>query len=132
MSYSCNKLEFCKNLTEYRVVYDKVYFYTNENGVMLPDTEMVPVNSSYTGSIDFINNNIYIDIGMNNYIPVFDKITGDVLVTTLPVKKLNITQQCQDRSCLPNENIKLPNDFVKNALEGKTVIPPPIEYLDGR
>ena len=84
MSGSCNKLEFCKNLTEYRVVYDKVYFYTNENGVMLPDTEMVPVNSSYTGSIDFINNNIYIDIGMNNYIPVFDKITGDVLVTTLP------------------------------------------------
>ena len=60
MSYNCNKLEFCKNVTEYRVVYDTVYFYTNENGVITQDTEMVPVNRSYTGSIDFINNNIYI------------------------------------------------------------------------
>lgn len=131
MSGSCNKLEFCKNVTEYRVVYDKVYFHTNTNGVMIPDTEMVPVNISYTGSIDFINNNIYIDIGMNNYIPVFDKITGDVLVTTLPVKNLNITQDCPDRSYLPIENIKLPDNFAKNALEGKPVIPSPIEYLDG-
>ena len=97
MSGSCNKLEFCKNVTEYRVVYDKVYFHTNTNCVMIPDTEMVQVNRSYTGSIDFINNNIYIiidkiyiiidfinniyiDIRMNNYIPIFDKKTGDVLV----------------------------------------------------
>ena len=132
MSYNCNKLEFCKNVTEYRVVYDTVYFYTNENGVITQDTEMVPVNRSYTGSIDFINNNMYIDIGMNNYIPIFDKKTGDVLVTTLPVKNLNITQHCPDRSSLPIENIKLPDNFAKNALEGKPVIPPPMEYLDGR
>ena len=69
---------------------------------------------------------------MNKYIPVFDKITGDILVTTLPNQYLNLTEDCPERSFLPNKNIKLPNDFIKNIMEGKPVIPPPIEYLDDR
>ena len=103
MTEYCNTFEFCKNLTEYRVVCNKVYFYTNVNGVMIPDSEMVPLNKSYTGSLDFINNNIYIDIGLNNYIPVFDIVTGDVLVTTIANQFHHFTQNCPERSSLPTK-----------------------------
>ena len=85
----CNNYEFSKNITEYRVVFDNVYFYNNNNGTMVKSNEIASLNDTWTGSLSFINNNIYVDLGMNEYIPVFDKNTGDILVVT------------QNKKCLP-------------------------------
>ena len=85
-----NKCIVSKNLTEYRVVFDNVHFYIINNGEIIQDKDIVPINESYTGSLIFIKDNIYVDLG-NDYIPVFDKDTGDILVTTQHNKCIKFT-----------------------------------------
>ena len=99
----CDNIEFTKNITVYRVVYNDVYFYNNNNGKMVKSNEIADLNGSWEGILSFIDNNLYIDLGMNEYIPAIDKETGDILVVTesekcLPLKKKDY---CQKRSSLP-------------------------------
>ena len=78
---------------------------------MIQDKEIVTIDNNWHGRLICFDDNIYVDLGMNNYIPVFDKDTGDILVTTqskeiLPIKNKN----CNDRSSISTWQ-KFPEDI---------------------
>ena len=98
----CDNPNFCENNTEYRVVYNNVYFYSNENGKMVKSDDIASLNETLSGTLVFIDNNTYVDLGMNEYIPVFDKETGDILLVTHNKECLNLKEDCgNNRSSLP-------------------------------
>mgnify|MGYP001220619875 CR=1 FL=1 len=57
----CNNHKFCENITSYRVVYNDVYFYNNNNGKMVKSNEIATLNNTWDGTLVFIDNNIYVD-----------------------------------------------------------------------
>ena len=119
----CNNYEFSKNLTEYRVVFNNVYFYNNVNGTMVKNNEIAELDGVWTGTIILIDDNIYVDLGMNEYIPVFDRETGDILVTTQNKKCLSMSKKknnCNERSSTPIAWIKLQGNSNTH----------PIQYID--
>tara|TARA_Y100001958_G_C21005168_1_gene387441 strand:- start:103 stop:606 length:504 start_codon:yes stop_codon:yes gene_type:complete len=119
----CNNHKFCENITSYRVVYNDVYFYNNNNGKMVKSNETATLNHTWDGSLAFIDNNIYVDLGMNEYIPVFDKDTGDILVVTQNKKCLSLKKDCgKKRSSTPIAWIKMPENVLNMP-------PPPLNNL---
>ena len=119
----CNNHTFCENITGYRVVYNDVYFYNNNNGKMIKINEIATLNDTWDGTLVFIDNNIYVDLGMNDYIPVFDKDTGDILVVTQNKKCLPLRKDCaKERSSKPIVWNKMPKNFFNMP-------PPPLKDL---
>tara|TARA_B100001121_G_scaffold303601_1_gene317766 strand:- start:697 stop:1203 length:507 start_codon:yes stop_codon:yes gene_type:complete len=119
----CDNHNFCENITGYRVVYNDVYFYNNNNGKMVKSNEIATLNNTWDGTLVFIDNNIYVDLGMNEYIPVFDKETGDVLVVSHNKKCLPLKKDCgNDRNSTPITWIKMPENFINMP-------PPPLNTL---
>ena len=118
----CNNHNFCENITEYRVVYNDVYFYNNNDGKMVKSNQIADLNGTWSGTLVFIDNNIYVDLGMNEYIPVIDKETGDILVVTQNKECLPLKKKCgNDRSPLPIAWIDISQ---------ANMLPPPIKYLN--
>ena len=50
--------------------------------IMVKSNEIATLNDTWDGTLVFIDNNIYVNLGMNDYIPVFDKDTEDILVVS--------------------------------------------------
>ena len=122
----CDNHNFCENITEYRVVYNDVYFYNNNNGKMIKSNEIATLNDTWEGSLVFIDNNIYVDLGMNDYIPVFDKDTGDILVVTQNKKCLTLKKDCAKKRSsksivwnkMPENFFNMPPPPLKNLING--------------
>ena len=75
---------------------------SNENGKMVKSDDIASLNETLSGTLVFIDNNTYVDLGMNEYIPVFDKETGDILLVTHNKECLNLKEDCgNNRSSLP-------------------------------
>jgi hypothetical protein len=103
---------FSENITGYRVVFNDVYFYNNNNGKMIKSNEIAKLNDTWDGTLVFIDNNIYVNLGMNDYIPVFDKNTGDILVVTHNKKCLPLVEnECKNRSSTSITWNKMPENF---------------------
>ena len=119
----CDNHKFCENIIGYRVVYNDVYFYNNNNGKMIKSNEIATLNDTWDGTLVFIDNNIYVDLGMNDYIPVFDKDTGDILVVSHNKKCLPLGKNCgEKKSSTPIVWNKMPENFLNMP-------PPPLNNL---